>query len=53
MKSPHNALDGAAAIQFELEASAQENSRVITLGYQCAGWNFLVRNGDGRGFTAA
>lgn len=45
MKPPHNALDDAAAIQFELEASEQENTRVITLGYPCAGWNFLVRTG--------
>ena len=45
MKSPYTALDDAAAIQFELDAGSQEHAKVITLGYQCAGWNFLVREG--------
>jgi chemotaxis signal transduction protein len=45
MKPPHTALDDAAAIQLELAADEQASAKIITLGYRCAGWNFLVCHG--------
>lgn len=42
MKSPHNALEDAASIPFDLAANEQVDAKIITLGYQCADWNFLV-----------
>lgn len=45
MKSPHAALGDAAAMQLEIEEQGLSSEKIITLGYQCAGWNFLVRHG--------
>lgn len=44
MQDPHAALNDAAAIQLQ-QQEKNIDQRITTLGYHCAGWNFLVCNG--------